>query len=627
MEKSLFFTFLFYILESSFNHFLLNMKFITTIFAFISFLSIVAQNVEPCGPVPTPQQMAWQEMETYAFIHYSLNTYTDQEWGFGNEDINLFNPEKLDTDQWAAVCKAAGMKGIILTAKHHGGFCLWPSDFTEYSVKNAPWKNGEGDVVKELQKSCEKYGLKFAVYLSPWDRNYSDYGKPEYIDYFRNQLTELLSNYGEMFEVWFDGANGGTGWYGGANETRKIDKTTYYDWGNTYKIIREMQPDVVIWNDGSQHGDLRWVGTEDGYVGQPNWSLLLDGEEITRDLLHHGSENGNRWVPGEVNTSIRPGWFYHEREDSQVKSLAALMDTYYKSVGRNGTLLLNFPVRPDGLIDKNDSVTAVAFGKYIEDLFSDNLAKNSQIKNSGNEWNISFESPEEFDRILIQEPIESGQRVKKFKLEAKVNGDWIELKDELLPEDESLSTIGYKRIVCFSPVEADEIKLTVLESKCQPLISNIEVYKAPVIVEPIEYRGSGPQFHETSKWRIIAPGVSELEWRKAIDKRDHSVYRMRDEKSLVIDMVDETSFDGFSFLPDRSTNNGLVLAYSFSVSDDGETWKDIAEGEFSNIENNPIRQTIPLPKTKARYIKFTPLRLSQGNNASIADFKIYSSEN
>ena len=228
----------------------------------------------PCSPVPTENQLRWQEMEMYAFIHYSMNTYTDQEWGFGNEDLQLFNPSDLDCRQWARVCKQAGMKGIIFTAKHHCGFCMWPSKYTEYSVKNTPWKNGKGDVVRELADACREEGLKFAVYLSPWDRNHAEYGRPAYVTYFRNQLRELLTNYGDIFEVWFDGANGGDGWYGGANETRKIDGKTYYGWAETFRMIRELQPHAVIWNDGGDRGDLRWVGTEAGNVGETNWSLM-----------------------------------------------------------------------------------------------------------------------------------------------------------------------------------------------------------------------------------------------------------------------------------------------------------------------------------------------------------------
>jgi len=220
---------------------------------------------KPFGPVPNKNQIRWQQMEYYAFIHLSTNTFTDQEWGYGEDDPKIFNPEKLDTRQWARVCKAAGMKGIILTAKHHSGFCLWPSKYTEYSVKNSNWKGGKGDIVKELAEACKEYGLKLGIYLSPWDRNYADYGKPEYITYFRNQLTELLTNYGDVFEIWFDGANGGSGFYGGAKETRRIDASTYYDWTNTYKLIRKLQPNIVIWNDGGDRADLRW------YRGRTCW--------------------------------------------------------------------------------------------------------------------------------------------------------------------------------------------------------------------------------------------------------------------------------------------------------------------------------------------------------------------
>ncbi len=227
---------------------------IIVLLSFTNFSCKQTKSPEPYGPVPSENQMRWQEMEYYAFVHFSLNTYTDQSWGFGNEDVKLFNPTELDCRQWARICKEAGMKGIIITAKHHCGFCLWPSKYTEYSVKNAPWKNGKGDMVREMADACKEYGLKLGIYLSPWDRNHPDYGKPEYITYFRNQLTELLTNYGEIFEVWFDGANGGDGYYGGANETRVIDRTTYYDWKNTYKLIRKLQPNIVIWNDGGDQG-------------------------------------------------------------------------------------------------------------------------------------------------------------------------------------------------------------------------------------------------------------------------------------------------------------------------------------------------------------------------------------
>jgi alpha-L-fucosidase len=460
----------------------------------------------PFGPVPTENQMRWQEMEYYAFVHFSLNTYTDQSWGYGNEDVKLFNPEKLDCRQWARICKQAGMKGIILTVKHHCGFCLWPSKYTEYSVKNSPWKNGKGDIVRELADACKEYGLKLGIYLSPWDRNNPDYGKPEYITYFRNQLTELLTNYGPIFEIWFDGANGGSGYYGGANETRKIDPTTYYDWSNTYKLIRKLQPDIVIWNDGGDRGDLRWVGTEAGNVGETNWSLLNAKGEVTWNMLHYGLENGDSWVPAEVNTSIRPEWFYHPGEDTKVKTVPQLMETYYNSIGRNGSLLLNFPIMPNGLIHSNDEKAVLGFAKAVKDAFAVNLAAKSKATASnvrgnlkdfdasnvieGNKetyWatdddvtkaslTIDLGKPRTFNRFLVQEYIRLGQRVKAFTVEALVNGTWKEIS--------AGTTIGYKRILHFPTVEATQVRFTISDSKACPVITNIGIYNAPQLLTP-----------------------------------------------------------------------------------------------------------------------------------------------
>jgi len=477
---------------------------IIVLLSFVNFSCKQTKSPEPYGPVPSENQMRWQEMEYYAFVHFSLNTYTDQSWGFGNEDIKLFNPIELDCRQWARICKEAGMKGIIITAKHHCGFCLWPSKFTEYSVKNAPWKNGKGDIVREMADACKEYGLKLGIYLSPWDRNHPDYGKPEYITYFRNQLTELLTNYGEIFEVWFDGANGGSGYYGGANETRVIDRTTYYDWKNTYALIRKLQPNIVIWNDGGDRGDLRWVGTEEGFVGETNWSLLNDTGEVPWNMLHYGLETGNAWVPAEVNTSIRPEWFYHPSEDSKVKTVPQLMDIYYNSIGYNGSLLLNFPIMPNGLIHPTDEKMALEFGKAVKESFAVNLVGKAKAEASnvrGNDkgfgaakaidgnndtyWatndsttnaslTIDLGNPTLFNRFMAQEYIRLGQRVKAFTVEALVDENWKEVA--------KATTIGYKRIIRFPSVKATKVRFTITDSKSCPVISNIGIYNAPVFL-------------------------------------------------------------------------------------------------------------------------------------------------
>lgn len=462
------------------------------------------------GPVPNENQLSVMDMETYAFLHYSLNTYTGEEWGYGNEDPALFNPSFLDARQWARTCKEAGMKGIIFTAKHHCGFCMWPSEFTEYSVKNSPWKDGQGDVVRELAEACKEEGLRFAVYLSPWDRNHAGYATQEYVDYFRNQLRELLSNYGDMFEVWFDGANGGNGWYGGADETRNI-APGYYGWDKTFALVRELQPGICIWGDHSSGADLRWCGTEAGFIGDPDWSLLKKDEPCTIDMRLHGVEDGDMWITAESDVSIRPGWFYHESEDGDVKDVAKLMDIYYKTVGRNGTLILNFPITPDGLIHPTDSTNGAAFKAMVDKVFSENLAKGAKAKATNVRGNsrkyaaslVLDDDPESywacddgtnmasieidlgkdvtFNRFMVQEYVKKGQRVKNFELEALVGGTWVRLEDELCEGQNGLTTIGRKRIICFPDVTASKIRFTVVDSKACPLISGIGVYHAPAI--------------------------------------------------------------------------------------------------------------------------------------------------
>lgn len=656
---------------------------------------------EAFGPTPSENQMNWQEMEYYAFVHLSVNTYTDMAWGFGNEDASIFNPTNLDCRQWARICKEAGMKGIIITAKHHSGFCLWPSKYTEYSVKNSPWKNGKGDVVREMADACKEYGLKLGIYLSPWDRNHPDYGKPEYITYFRNQLKELLTNYGDVFEVWFDGANGGDGYYGGANETRKIDRKTYYDWTNTYKMVRELQPKIVIWNDNGDRADLRWVGTEAGYVGKTNWSLLNATGTVTHDMLHYGLEDGNAWVPAEVNTSIRPEWFYHKREDTKVKTLPQLMDLYYNSIGRNGTLLLNFPIMPNGLIHEKDEKAALEFAQEVKKVFALNLAKGAKVEASNVRANnsdfraenvldgdkntywatddqlksgsliISFDKPTVFNRFLVQEYIKLGQRVKSFKVEAFINQEWKELANE--------TTIGYKRILCFPTVEATKIRFTILDAKSNPLISNIEIYNAPQILtapqivrkqsgdvqiipsdseSEIYYTldGSTPTLKSNkykneikttsgkvevkamaysaatakssavaeekfdiakNNWKIL--GVEDKEVYRILDGDANSVWHQNKEMpvDVVIDFGKIESLVGFRYLPDQDLRSkGIVTKYKFYVSTDNKKWKLVNEGEFSNINNNPLWQNKFFKLAKARYIKFTALENTKGDNVA-----------
>ena len=454
---------------------------------------------EAIGPVPTPQQVEWQKLETYAFIHFGPNTFLDQEWGYGDAPASSFNPTRLDCEQWVQTIVKAGMKGVILTCKHHDGFCLWPSKYTDYSVANSPFKR---DVVRELSDACKKYGIRFGVYLSPWDRHQASYGTAEYITYYYNQLEELMTQYGDVFEVWFDGANGGDGWYGGACEKREIDRSTYYNYPKAWGIVNLLQPNAIIFSDGGP--GCRWVGNEKGYANATNWAFVR-GKEVYPGYpqyqeLQSGHADGDLWCASECDTSIRPGWFYHESEDDKVKSVDELTDLYYRSVGHNGTMLLNFPVNREGLIHPTDSARIVQWHERIMNELGDNLLANAKFtatdtRNKGfaasnmgdGSWEtywaasdgvtsadieIKTKKDVTLNCIMLQEYIPLGQRVKEFVIEYKTCcGKWVPLL-----VDEETTTIGYKRIVRFHEKTANEWRVRILDARACPCINNIEGY-------------------------------------------------------------------------------------------------------------------------------------------------------
>ena len=455
----------------------------------------------PVFPIPTDRQLAWHEIEQYAFIHFTTNTFTGKEWGFGDENPDVFNPSEMDVDQWVKTVKAAGLKAIVLTCKHHDGFCLWPSQYTDHSVKNSKWKDGKGNVVKEVADACHKNGLKFGIYLSPWDRNRKDYGSPSYVEYYRNQLQELFSAYGPVFEMWFDGANGGDGYYGGAREKRKINAATYYNWPTTLDMVRKMEPNIMFFSDAGP--DTRWCGNERGFAGETNWGnigadSIYAGKSGIEKLLNSGDENGSSYIPAEVDVSIRPGWFYHAEEDAKVKTPEKLFEIYLSSVGRGSNLILNVPPDRRGLFHENDVKALLGWRKMIDEAFKTNLALKSPVKSDsyrgnskryeasnvtdGNKetyWatndeitsgslviNLKSKKPVKF--ILLQEYIRLGQRVKNFTVSIWKNNQWEEATQG--------TTIGYKRILKIVPSETDKIKISIAASKASPLISNIEVY-------------------------------------------------------------------------------------------------------------------------------------------------------
>jgi len=448
-------------------------------------------------PVPTEAQLAWHEMEMNAFVHFTTNTFTDKEWGFGDESPSIFNPTSLDANQWVTTLKDAGFKTVILTCKHHDGFCLWPSKYTEHSVKNSSYK---GDVVREVSEACKKHGVAFGIYLSPWDRNRADYGQPSYIDYYRAQLKELFLVYGPVFEMWFDGANGGDGYYGGAKEKRKIDGRTYYNWPATLDTVRQLAPEVIFFSDAGP--GVRWVGNERGVAGETNWNsitpdTLYAGKGGIEFLLNTGHENGTHWIPAEVDVSIRPGWFYHSKEDSLVKSPEKLLEIYLTSVGRGSTLLLNVPPDRRGLIHENDVQALKEWRALLDREFKTNVAKNRPVEASsyrgddaayapgnvtdGNKetyWTtddevtsgtleIGIDKSQPIKYVMIQEYIRLGQRIKEFEIDAMVDGQWTTVARG--------TTVGYKRILPIS-VTTDRIRMKVVAAKACPLISNVEVF-------------------------------------------------------------------------------------------------------------------------------------------------------
>jgi alpha-L-fucosidase len=453
------------------------------------------------GPVPTEAQMQWHEMEMNAFIHFSMNTFTDKEWGFGNESPTLFNPASANVEQWITTLRDAGFRAVILTTKHHDGFCLWPSKYTNHSIANSPYKMGQGDLVREVADACKKYGLKFGIYLSPWDRNRSDYGDSSYVEYYGNQLRELFTSYGPVFEMWFDGANGGDGYYGGANETRRINSAQYYDWPRTLDIVREFEPNVIFFSDAGP--GVRWVGNERGMASETNWNTitpdtLYAGKANIETLLGTGHEDGTAWIPAEVDVSIRPGWFYHAKEDSLVKSAEKLFEIYLTSVGHGSTLLLNVPPDKRGLIQEEDVQVLREWTAIREREFKTNLALSAVISAStyrGLEDNygaakvndqrgdtywatddgtttgaieIDFRASTKIKYLVLQEYIRLGQRVRKFSVERFDGNQWKEIADG--------TTIGYKRILKFDSLRVAKIRVNIVDAKSCPLISNVEVY-------------------------------------------------------------------------------------------------------------------------------------------------------
>ena len=600
----------------------------------------------PLLPLPEQKQVDWQRMETYAFIHFGLNSFCDREWGYGDTDPKMFNPKRLDCEQWVKTLMAAGMKGVILTAKHHDGFCLWPFEGNDYNVSKSPWRNGKGNVVKELSEACKKHGLKFAVYLSPWDRSRADYGSPSYVDYFHSQLRDLLTNYGPVFEVWFDGANGGDGYYGGARDKRTIDRKNYYNYPRIYQILDSLQPQAVVFSDGGP--GCRWVGNEKGFAGETNWAFIPKNTVYpgypNYPELQFGYPDGDQWTAAECDVSIRPGWFYHPEEDDKVKSAEQLADLYYRSVGHNATLLLNFPVDRNGLINPIDSANAVNFHKLIQRELGNNLVAGMKPKVSNERggqfaaqaltdgsWDtywatgdgvtsaditFTFKKARKMNRIMLQEYIPLGQRVKKFAVEwLDKNGTW-----QAVEQGEETTTIGYKRLLRFLTVETKGLRVHILDSRGPICMNNLGVYYGG---EDAQLTWS-PSSVAIKSVPFALKGFDEAQLTKVVDRNPATVL-FTDKKELLIDLGRDTKVSTLMYLPDQSENrHGLIHSYTLAACKaDGTDEHVLSSGEFSNIQNNPVLQTITFEPATTRYLKLKADRMvNDGEQIGVAELGV-----
>lgn len=550
----------------------------------------------PYGALPSDAQVEWQKMEYNMFVHFGPNTFTSAEWGDGTESADIFAPEALDCRQWAATAKAAGMKGIIITAKHHDGFCLWPNPVSQHTVAQSSWRDGKGDVLKELSEACKEYGLEFGIYISPWDRNDPHYGSDAYNDVFVKTLEHALGSYGEVFEQWFDGACGE-----GPNGKKQT-----YDWPLFYSTVYKMQPDAIIFSNVGP--GCRWVGNEYGSAGRTCWGTMNVGELTPSspadcDILNEGEADGEKWVAAETDVSIRPGWFWRESENEKVKTVQELLKIYYESVGRNSLLLLNVPADKRGLLHEVDSVRLMELRAAIDEIFAVNLAEGGVAEsedvrgNSGKyaaanildadydtywatdddvvtaSFTVTLPEPRQFNRVQIQEYIPLGQRVAAFSIEALgEDGQWKTIANE--------TTIGYKRIVHTPVTVATAVRVNIEESLACPVINGFALYMDNIY--------------------------------KSDEKANIPVGEVKPASEPLEVVLDEAqTVKGFTYAPIYKGEGGCIVTYDLEVSKDGSAWTKVYEGKmFENIINNPTsREVVFEEPMKVKAVRLVPLRV------------------
>jgi len=581
----------------------------------------------PYGALPSPRQVAWHRRERYAFVHFSINTFTDKEWGYGDESPSLFNPTDFDADQIVAAAKAGAMTGIVLTAKHHDGFCLWPTTLTEHCIRNSPFRGGKGDVVREIEQACRRAGLAFGLYLSPWDRNHPDYGRPAYLDYFRAQITELCTRYGELFEFWFDGANGGDGWYGGARETRRIDAPAYYDWPRMIELVHRHQPMACTFDP--KGAEIRWIGNEDGVAGDPCWPTMPDAP-YTEANGNSGVRGGALWWPAETNTSIRPGWFYHADEDARVKSPERLLRFFDESVGRGTNMHLNLPPDRRGRIPDHDAAVLASFGEALRaslatDLAAGAVAHASHDRGPGfgpdkvldgdrrTYWSapdgvttpaLTLDLPPNrpFDLIRLEEYLPLGVRVTRFAVDAEVDGAWRTLAIH--------QCISQSRIIRLArPVTARRVRLRILEAPVPPAISRFALFRSVAPRAVAQVRSSDPTVLSPSGWRIVEASAPRAERLLDDDGQTSWIAPAPTPQApvrVVIDLGQAQVLAGISITPSRAVMTDAAPPRGFlaETSGDGRNWQPAAGGELPNIAYARSTQRFALDRARtARYLR------------------------
>lgn len=616
-------------------------------------VSHAAEAPKPFGPLPSERQLAWMDTEFYGFLHFGLNTYTGKEWGYGDESPSLLKLEKFDADNIAREAKAAGMGGLIVVAKHHDGFCLWPTDTTTHNIRLAPYKQGKGDIVGEVAAACRREGIKFGIYVSPWDRNYPEYGRDGYKRTYLAQVNELTERYGDVFMMWFDGANGGDGYYGGAKERRQIGKD-YYPWDAIRARIRERQPMASVFGDGGP--DVRWVGNEKGIAGETCWAVTHAGSGLAGgadyyvdNQLNAGSPKGNTWRPAECDVSIRPGWFYHASEDGRVKDLRALTNIYFCSVGRGQGLNLNVPPNKEGAWHPNDVAALRALRAHLDAMFKADLTAGATARSTtlrggdtrfgsdklldgsretywaGNDGEltpvaeITLAQVSTFDVLRLREYTQLGQRIESFALDAWVDGEWREVA--------AATTVGNQRLLRFPAVTTDKVRLRVTGSLAVPCLSEFRLFKEP---EGARGPATAAALRKPSGWKVIASSNDGkgADAARAIDG-DASTFwhthpvsgELNPPQSFTVDTGKVRSAKGFFYIPRQDgCPHGMTDRYRLEVSLDGKEWTKVAEGEFGNLRANPQRQDITFAApTQLRYFRFTGLRALEKSHISAAE--------